>query len=135
MSAGLILIAALAIVFIPRALQQEGKPPIPQVHLAVSSRSGTAWANVTSVTVAASLTKYNATVVRASGYSTATVGALAVLADRATDRSLAFRDVDGDGILSPGDSFRVTTVAGGTYSLYIWYTPEAKLVGIATWTG
>ena len=135
MSAALILIVVLAVVFIPRALQQEGNPAIPQIGLVVSSVSGTAWANVSKATVAARLADYNASVVRDVGSSTVLVGALAELASGASDGGVSFRDVDGDGLLSIRDSFTVATTSGGAYALYIWYKPEGKLVGVAQWTG
>ena len=135
MSAGVILIVVLAIVFIPRALQQEGNPTIPQIIVVVSSVQGTAWANVTKATVAARLGDYNATVVRDAGSSTAPVGVLPALANGATDGAVSFRDVDGDGVLSVRDSFAVATMSGITYTLFIWYKPLGKLVGFAQWTG
>ena len=73
--------------------------------------------------------------VRDVGSSTVLVGALAELANGASDGGVSFRDVDGDGLLSIGDSFTVATTSGGAYALHIWYKPEGKLVGVAQWTG
>lgn len=134
MSAGLILIVALAIVFIPRALQQEGKPPIPIIGLQISGSGASRSAVVTEATLAAPLADYNATVFRYTGYSNTTVGALAALADGASDGALTFHDDAGPGSLSAGDSFAVSVQPGSTYKLLIWYKPLEKLVGIGEWT-
>lgn len=135
MSAGVIFIVALAVVFIPRALQQEGQPPIPRITLVVSSAPGRAWVNVTDATVAAPLVEYNATVFRKIGTATVVIGALPTL--NSIDGDLSFSDTDGDGRLTAGDSFEIVIrEPGGAYTLQIWYRPVGKLVGLAgPWSG
>ena len=133
MSAGVILIVALAIVFIPRALQQEGKPPIPQIVLVVSTAPGWAWVNVSRATIPLPIGDYNATVTRDDGYSITVVGSLPTL--NAVDGAVTFRDVNGDGKLNVGDSFAIAIrQPGGTYAIRIWDRPLEKLVGFLEWT-
>ena len=134
LSAGLIFIVVLAIVFIPRALEHENQPPIPRITLVVSSASGRAWANVTEATIAAPLVEYNATVYRTIGTATVAIATLPTL--NSVDGDLSFSDNDQNGRLTAGDSFEVVTrEPGGTYTLQVWYRPVGKLVGLASWSG
>jgi len=134
LSAGLVFIVVLAVVFIPRALQQENQPPIPRISLIVSSVPGRSWANVSEATIAEALLRYNATVYRSSGGTTAAIATLPTL--NSAGGNLVFSDTDQDGRLTAGDSFEVTLrEGGGTYSLQIWYHPVGRLVGLASWTG
>ena len=135
LSAALIFIVVLAIVFIPRALEHENQPPIPRITLFVASIPGRAWANVTDATIAAPLVEYNATVYRKVGTVTVVIGALPTL--NSIDGDLSFSDTDGDGRLTAGDSFEIVTrEPGGAYTLQIWYRPVGKLVGLAgPWSG
>ncbi len=134
MSAGVIFIVALAVVFIPRALQQEGQQPIPRITLVVSSVPGRAWVNVTAATIALPLVDYNATAYRTVGASTVPIAGLPTLT--AIDGGLSFRDADGDGRLTVGDSFEVEIrEPGGIFSLRIGYRPVGEIVGLAGWSG
>jgi len=111
---GLLLLGMLAIVFIPRAFQNEGLPVIPRIEVFVV---------VAAVSAVRPLSDFNATYSR----SGATLVRIDRLADGATNGSVSFHDVDGDGHLTTGDEFRLPY--NGAEVLRVWYLPGRAIVG------
>jgi len=121
---GLLLLGMLAIVFIPRAFQNEGLPVIPRIEFVLNRTMGTqVFVVVAAVSAVRPLSDFNATYSR----SGATLARIDRLADGATNGSVSFHDVDGDGHLTTGDEFRLPY--NGAEVLRVWYLPGRAIVG------
>ncbi len=118
---GLILLAMLAIVFIPRGLVHENLPTLPRIAFALNTTGGTRVV-VAAVSLVRPLSDYNAT------YSRGTTLLASIDPLRtATNGTFSFSDTDGDGALSVGDEFRVAY--NGDEVLRVWYRPGRAIVG------
>jgi hypothetical protein len=127
LAAGLVFMAVLAVVFIPRYLQYANQPPIEVIKLLVS---GGGRINVTSANAALDLSLFNATLLR----NNVTVGFLASGLSSGTS-ILNFTDANRDGLLGVGDYFQVTSTPQNFYRLQVWQVDVGKLVGLIEWTG
>lgn len=126
LAAGLLMMIALAIVFVPRGLQNEGLPPIPRVTLSADTTSSVWRFVVTEVTIARPLSEYAAEFVRAG----VVLGSINPLVDGRGNASLSFRDVDHDGQLSVGDTFEhVSPVNYLADALRIVWLPQDAVCG------
>jgi hypothetical protein len=122
---GLILLAMLAVVFIPRGLVHENLPTLPRVALTLNRTSGTTvFVVVSAVSLVRPLAEYNATYAN----DTRRFGSIASLQNGAADPDLSFRDVDRDGNLTVGDEFRVVVYRGDAF-LRVSYLPGRAIVG------
>ncbi len=122
LTAGLVLLAMLAIVFIPRGLPYEPLPILPRVQFEYNSTGGQRVV-VTLISLVRPLTDYRANYSR-QGLLLASIDPLA---DNVGNGNLRFHDVDGDGNLSVGDEFQVAY--GGQEVLRVVYLPGDVIVG------
>ncbi len=126
LGAGLLMMVALAAVFVPRGLQNEGLPPIPRITLSANTTTSVWRFAVTGVTVARPLSEFRAEFVRA-GVVLATISPLT---DGAGNATLSFRDEDADGKLSLEDTFtHVSPVVYLQDALRIVWLPENATCG------
>jgi len=119
---GLVLLAMLAIVFIPRGFEHEGKPVLPRVAFEFNTSTGSQRVVVSAVSAVRPLSEYNATYSR-GGRTLAGIDPLR----NATNGTFSFSDTDGDGNLTVGDEFGVTYTADEV--LRVWYLPGRAIVG------
>ena len=121
MMTGVILIIVLAIVFIPRALDWEGRQP-PHVTL-IFSESPEWRVNVTAVSKEAAASSFAVEVLRGD----------AVAVNRTSLPSLGpeitYRDSDGDGNLSRGDAFLLALDPAASYTFRLYHTPSGAVIG------
>ena len=122
LASGLILLAMLAIVFVPRGLQYEPLPVLPRVEFTYNITGSTTHVIVSIVTLVRPLSEYNATYHRQS-----TKLAEIVPLTASGNANLSFQDKDGDGSLTRGDEFLVDY--NGAEALRLWYVPAAAIVG------
>jgi hypothetical protein len=114
----------LAIVFLPRGFENEGRPVLPRILLALNGTAGSqVFVVVSAVSAVRPLSEYNATYSRGG----TTLVRLGVLADGAANGSVSFHDMDGDGHLTAGDEFRAPY--NGEEVLRVWYLPGRAIVG------
>ena len=120
---GLILLAMLAIVFIPRGLVHESLPTLPRIAFTLNTSGGDTRVVVSAVSLVRPLSEYNAT------YSNATrlFASINPLTNGSGNPDLSFFDVDGDGNLNVGDEFRVAYK--GDAVLRVRYLPGRAIVG------
>lgn len=125
--AGLVFMGALAVVFIPRYLENLNRPPVEILFLEAQA-GGRIVVNRT--TDALPLSKFNATLLQGND-------AIASLSAGLSSGSavLAFTDANGNHVLDAGDYFTVSTPAAGNYHLVVWQADAARLVGLFEWSG
>jgi len=124
LASGLILLAMLAIVFVPRGFQYEPLPVLPRIEFTYNvTAPGRVSVIVSIVTLVRPFSQYNATYYRASSR----LAALEPLSTSSGNATLSFRDADNDGNLSVGDEFAVAY--NGAEALRLWYVPGSAIVG------
>ena len=121
---GLILLGALAIVFVPRGFLYEPLPVLPRIAFTLNTTGGTYRIIVTAVSAVRPLSEFNATYSRGA----ALLGSIDPLNDSAANGTLTFLDSDHNGNLSVGDEFRVTTFTFNEV-LRVTYKPGRSIVG------
>ncbi len=122
LASGLILVVALAIVFVPRGLFYGSNPPLPRISLEVNASTVPWRVVVTAVTIVRPLAEY-----RAEYRNGASVAAtIDPLEDGSVNGTLAFHD-NGDGNLTAGDWFDLTY--SDADSLQVFYRPQGARVG------
>jgi len=117
--AGVLLIVILAIVFIPRGLDWEGRQA-PRVTLVFSDNPE--WqVNVTAVSKEAALSSFAVEVRR---------GDLAINPTPipSLGPEVTFVDGDADGQLSSGDSFRLAVSPNGAYTFVLHHLPSESVI-------
>ena len=126
LAAGLVFMGLLAVVFVPRCLENLNQPPV-----AVLTITATAGARlVISASVALELGDFNASLFQ----DNRTIASLpAGLAGDAT--ALQFVDANSDGLLGNGDYFAVGVTEQARYRLQIWQLDVGRLVGVYEWSG
>lgn len=130
LSAGLVFMALLAIVFVPRYLENLNPPPSNLIGLSYDTTTGSPRILVMSVLFDMNVSRFNATLTRDNG----TIGTLpAGLAG--TSGGLSFTDANHDSLLDPGDFFTVPSSPQGTYAIWIWQIDVGHIVGHDAWTG
>ena len=127
LASGLILLVALAIVFLPIALRHEGNPTIPLITLE-SVPTNPPDLIVTRVTAERPLSDYLVEYWRDNDTGSRLMASIGPLQNRST-AFLSFRDMDGDGNLSERDEFTVAIDLAFRNRLLIFYTPAGKIVG------
>ncbi|TLZ58557.1 MAG: hypothetical protein E6K12_03885 [Methanobacteriota archaeon] len=103
MVAGIVFIVLLAVVFLPRMFVNQ-MPVATPVKMAITTSATSTRLDVTSVGALVPLSNVQAVLVR----DNTTIGILGPPLGGG-NATLAFTDADGDGRLSPGDFFMVTT--------------------------
>ncbi len=129
LSAGLVFMAVLAIVFVPRALEAN-QPPSTLLHLGLNETASPTRIEVTYALVDLGLAKFNATLLR-NNVTVATLPA----GLNATAGGLGFTDANHDGLLDAGDYFTLPAGPQATYQFQVWQGDVGHLVGVLTWTG
>ncbi len=129
--AALVFMAVLAIVFVPRYLENLNPPQTTLLRLDLNT-TGSPRVVVTFALYDFPVSGFNATLYR----DNVTVGSLAKGLAYGTG-GLAFTDANGDGKLDAGDSFSVTASVQGSYRFEVWQVdvPQGQRVGVASWTG
>ena len=130
LSAGLVFMALLAIVFVPRYLDNLNPPPSTLLHLELNTTAGAARIDVTFALYDLSVSKFNVTLTRDS----VTVATLPAGLG-GTDAGLSFTDANHDGLLDSADYFALPAGPQGNYHFEVWQTDVGHLVGVLSWTG
>lgn len=130
MSAGIVLIILLAVVFIPRALFYEGQPRPPRVDLQLDASDGF-HVLVTDVSENRPLADWSATL----WILPSTNDTISPLVHAATSGSLGFEDRDGSGTLSPGDAFPIEFQPSLSYRFTLVLLPLDRDIVVIHWTG
>ncbi len=130
LSAGLLFMALLAIVFVPRYLENANPNPIATLTLELSSGSGGTRVVVTSAAYNLNVSLFNATLTRDNVSAGSLPAGLA-----GTAGQLNFTDANHDGLLDLGDYFTVGAGLQGVYRLVVWQTNVNQRVGFLSWTG
>ncbi len=130
LSAGLVFMALLAIVFVPRYLENLNPPPSTLLTLDLNTTSGAPRVVVTFALYDLNVSKFNATLTRGN----ATVAALPSGLSP-PNAGLSFTDANGDGLLDAGDYFTLPAGPQGTYHFEVWQTDVGNRVGVLSWTG
>jgi len=127
--AGLGMVIVLAVVFIPRALQQESQPQVPTLYLRAEPTvvDGTWRVNVTQVSLSLPLSAYEVEVTHLGS----------PLVNRTSLLNISgppgwFYDTDGDGHLSVGDVFLVDGNPDAATRLFVYHVPSGKRIGFTT---
>ena len=127
LAAGLIFMAALAVVFIPRYLQFVDQPSVEIVNLTAEAGGRIVVAATSAVL---GLDRFNATLLR-ENVTVATLGS-GLAGGNAT---LTFTDANGNGLLDDGDYFTVSASVVASYRLEVRQTDVGRLVGLYAWEG
>ena len=130
LSAGLVFMALLAIVFVPRYLENQNPPVSTILNLQLNTSAGSPRIVVTFALYNLGLTKFNATLLR----NNATVASLP-LGLRGGTPALSFTDANHDLQLDAGDYFSLQASIQGAYRFEVWQSDLGHLVGIESWTG
>jgi len=120
---GLILLGALAIVFVPRGFLYEPLPVLPRIAFTLNTSTGSPRVVVSAVSVVRSLSEFNATYSKPMSL----LASIDPLQDNATNGTFSFHDVDRDGNLTVGDEFWVSY--NGNETLRITFKPQTAIVG------
>lgn len=130
LSAGLVFMALLAIVFVPRYLENLNPPPSTLLTLKLNTTSGAPRIDVTYALYNLGLAKFNATFLQGNTTIASLPGGLG-----GTSGGLSFTDANHDGLLDAGDSFTLPSGPQATYHFQVWQGDVGHLVGVVTWTG
>ncbi len=130
LSAGLVFMALLAIVFVPRYLEFLNPPPSTLLNLEINTTGTAPRIVVTYALYGLDLSRFNATLYR----DNATVASLAAGLGGGT-AALAFTDANNDRLVDAGDSFTIQAAVQGSYRFEVWQVDVGHLVGVQTWTG
>lgn len=128
LSAGLVFMAVLAIVFVPRYLENLNPPPTTLLHLNLTA--GAPRINVTFALYELNLTRFNATLTRDNVLVAALPAGLG-----GPSSGLGFTDANHDGLLDVGDYFTLPSGPQGTYRFEVWQADVNARVGWLSWTG
>ena len=128
LATGLIFVALLAVVFVPRGLDFGNQIPTVLVELRIATEGGVRIL-VNATTAVYSLSEYGAVLTR----DNETIASLGPgLAGGSV--ALAFVDYDADGRLDPGDSFPLSASIPGSYRFEIFFRLDRR-VGFLAWDG
>jgi hypothetical protein len=126
LGAALLMMAALAIVFVPRGLVYEPLPSIPRVLFASNANAASVRFVVTDVTIVRPLSEYRVEYLNGSHL----ILSIDPLRDNARNGSLSFHDADRDGQLTLGDEVDVDLAAyHGVESLRLVWIPQNAICG------
>ncbi len=130
LSAGLIFMALLAIVFVPRYLENLNPPPSTLLTLEINTTSGSPRIVVSYALYDLSLSLFNATLFRDNG----TVANLSAGLGGGS-AALSFTDANHDGRVDAGDYFSLQATSQGSYRFEVWQVDVGHRVGVVSWTG
>ena len=135
LGAGLVFMALLAIVFVPRYLENLNPPPSTLLMLELNTTTGTPRIVVGSALYDMDLSKFNATLYREN--VTGEDVSVAWLATGLTGGSggLSFTDANGDMKLDAGDFFTLPAGPQANYRFEVWQIDVNHRVGTLVWTG
>ncbi len=135
LSAGLVFMALLAIVFVPRYLENLNRPPTATLQVELNTTAGATQIDVTYAVYDLPLSLFNATLSRedASGGTVPVANLSSGLAG--ADAGLTFTDANHDGLLDAGDYFTLPAGPQATYHFEIWQGNVDARVGALVWTG
>ncbi len=130
LSAGLLFMALLAIVFVPQYLRFLNPPPSTLLTLDINTTTASPRIVVTYALYDLSVSLFNATLTR----DNVTVATLPTGLGGG-GAALSFTDANHDGQVDAGDYFTLQASSQGSYSFQVWQTDVGHLVGVKTWTG
>jgi hypothetical protein len=130
LGAGLVFMALLAIVFVPRYLENLNPPPSTLLTLQLNTTASTPRIVVTSALYDLALSKFNATL----SLGNVTIGSLGAGLTGGSG-ALTFVDANHDGNLDAGDFFAFTPSGQGSYHFEVWQIDVGHRVGVLSWTG
>ncbi len=130
LSAGLVFMALIAIVFVPRYLENLNPAPSTLLDLELNTTAGAPRVDVTFALYDLPLSKFNATLARDNGTIATLPAGLS-----GTNAGLSFTDANQDGLLDAGDFFTLPSGTQATYHFEVWQGDVGHLVGVVTWTG
>ncbi len=135
LGAGLVFMGLLAIVFVPRYLENLNQPPVVVVDILANVARNTTGANETRyqidrASLSLPLSTFNASLLRDNV-------TLASLPAGLVGGSLTFRFVDANAnlVLDAGDYFLVGVTAPASYQIQLWQRDVGRLVGVYWWPG
>ncbi len=128
--AALVFMAVLAIVFVPRYLENLNPPPTTLLTFELNTTAATPRIVVTSALYDFELSRFNATLTLGN----VTLATLATGLHGGT-AALNFTDANGDGKLDTGDVFGFRASGQGTYRFEVFQVDVGQRVGFLTWTG
>lgn len=130
LSAGLVFMALLAVVFVPRYLDNLNPPPSTLLTLELNTTSGSPRIMITYALYDLSASLFNATLYRDNVSMASLPAGLG-----GGSVSLSFTDANHDGQVDAGDYFSIQAASQGAYRFEVWQTNVGHLVGVETWTG
>jgi hypothetical protein len=130
LGAGLVFMALLAIVFVPRYLDNLNPPPSTLLKLELNTTTSTPRIVVTSALYSLDLSRFNATL----SMGNATIGSLGAGLTGGRG-ALTFVDANRDGSLDMGDYFVFAASGQGSYHFEVWQVDVGHRVGVLSWTG
>lgn len=127
LAAGLVFMGLLAIVFVPRYLENLDQPPV--VVLTIRANAS-ARLEIASASVSLPLSNFNASLLQ----DNATIASLdAGLAGG--NSTFRFADANGNTVLDVGDYFTVGVAVPSSFQLQLWQRDVNRLVGVYSWQG
>lgn len=130
LSAGLVFMALLAIVFVPRFLENSNAPTQTLLTLQLGPPSGATRVVVSAASFDLNVSLFNATLTRDNVSVASLPDGLGGVSGQ-----LNFSDANHDGLVDAGDYFTVGPGPQGVYRLLVWQTDVKQLVGFLQWTG
>jgi len=130
LGAGLVFMALLAIVFVPRYLENLNPPPSTLLTLQLNTTAGAPRIDVTFALYDLDLSMFNATLTR----DNVTIASLAAGLG-GTNAGLNFTDANRDGKLDAGDFFTLPSGPQADYRFEVWQVDVNHRVGLLAWTG
>lgn len=130
LTAGLIFMGLLAVVFVPRYLENLNQPPVVVLEIRAIRANASVRLEVVASSVSLALSTFNASLLQ----DNATIASLpaGLTGGGATFR---FVDANGDLALDAGDYFAMGVAAQASYQLQVWQLDVGRLVGVYSWQG
>ncbi len=127
LAAGLVFMGLLAIVFVPRYLDNLNQPPV--VVLTITAIPG-ARLEVNASSLSVPVSNFNASLLQDNVTIASLPGGLA-----GGNSTFRFVDANGDLALDAGDYFSIGTTVQSSYQLQVWQRDVNRLVGVYSWQG
>ncbi len=131
LAAGLIFMGLLAVVFVPRYLENLDQPPVAVLSICPFWVNASVRLELVAASVSLPLSTFNASLLQGN----VTIASLpaGMAGGNATFR---FVDANGDLALDAGDYFTVGLAAQASYQLQVWQRDVGRLVGVySSWQG
>jgi len=127
LAAGLVFMGLLAVVFVPRYLENLNQPPV--VVLSIRADVG-ARLEIATASVSLPLSTFEASLLQ----DNVTIASLPAGLGGG-DATFRFVDADGDLTLDAGDYFTTGVTTQASYQLQVWQRDVDRLVGVYSWQG